>query len=101
MPRVLEDRPAHVIDVEGVLDVSTAARLRDTILGFDAGDSVVIDCHEVRELQDSALAFLARSVFSLGRRVELRGLGEHHLRLLRYLGVGQTDASGGDGGRVA
>jgi hypothetical protein len=96
-----EDRPAHVIEVEGVLDVPAATRLRDTVLGFDTAARVVIDCHEVRELQDSALAFLAWSVFSRGRRVELRGLGEHHLRLLRYLGVGQTDAADRDSGHIA
>ncbi len=101
MPRILEDRPAHLIEVEGVLDVSAATKLRDTVLGFEAGDRVVIDCHEVRELQDSALAFLAWSLLSRGRRIEMRGLGEHHLRLLRYLGVGQTDAAGGDNGHPA
>jgi len=101
MPGTLDDRRAHVIEVEGVLDVPAAAKLRETVLGFDADDRVVIDCHEVRELQDSALAFLASSVTSWGSRVEMRGLGEHHLRLLRYLGVGQTDAAGGDNGDIA
>ncbi len=101
MPGPLDDRPAHVIELEGVLDEPAAAKLCETVLGFDADDRVVIDCHEVRELQDSALAFLASSVFSRGRRIEMRGLGEHHLRLLRYLGVGQTDAADRDSGHIA
>jgi len=101
MPGLPDDRPTHVIEVEGVLDVPAAAKLRETVLGFDADDRVVIDCHEVRDLQDSALAFLVSTVFSRGRRVEMRGLGEHHLRLLRYLGVGQADATHGDNGHIA
>jgi hypothetical protein len=98
MPEV---RTAHVIQVEGLLDVAAAVRLRDTVLGFDPDDPVVIDCHEVRDLEDAALAFLARSVLSGRRRVELRGLGEHHLRLLRYLGVGPPDPADDDGGHMA
>jgi hypothetical protein len=48
---------------------------------------VVIDCHEVRDLHDCALALLVSAFSSGGRTILLRGLGEHHLRLLRYLGV--------------
>jgi hypothetical protein len=95
MPGVLEDRPGHVVRLEGVLDVPAAANVRDAVLQFDAGDRVVIECHHVRELQDSALASLAWSLVSRGRRVEFRGLSEHHVRVLRYLGVNET-VRGGD-----
>ena len=87
MPRVGEDHAARVIELRGVLDVPAATRLRDAVLSLDACDPVVIDCHEVRDLHDTALALLVSSLSSRGRTILLRGLGEHHLRLLRYLGV--------------
>ncbi len=84
MPEVGERR---VIELRGVLDVQAATLLRDAVLSLDPHDLVVIDCHEVRDLQDCALALLVSGLSSRGRTVLLRGLGEHHLRLLRYLGV--------------
>jgi anti-anti-sigma regulatory factor len=94
MPGTLQERPAHLIDVVGSLDLPAAVRLRDTLLSLDDREPVVLDFREVRELQDSALAFLASAINSRDRRVELRGLGEHHFRLLRYLGFGPTDERG-------
>jgi len=87
MPGVGEQRATRVIELRGVVDVPAAARLRDAVLSLDARDPVVIDCHEVRDLHDCALALLVSSLSSQGRTILLRGLGEHHLRLLRYLGV--------------
>ncbi len=80
-------RPVRLFALEGVFDMPVAASLRDVIVQLDPEDRVIVDCHEVRDLQDSAFAFLAWSLFSRRRPVLLRGLGEHHLRLLRHLGV--------------
>lgn len=84
MPEVAQRR---VFELKGVVDVPAAARLRDAVLSLDSHDLVVIDCHEVRDLHDCALALLVSGFSSGGRTILLRGLGEHHLRLLRYLGV--------------
>jgi anti-anti-sigma regulatory factor len=83
----MPEHVARVIELRGVVDVPAAARLRDAVLALDAHDRVVIDCHEVRDLHDTALALLVSSLSCRGRTITLRGLGEHHLRLLRYLGV--------------
>ena len=94
----VQPEPERVFELGGVLDVRAATTLRDAIVELDPRDRVIVDCHEVRDLQDSALAFLVWSLFSRRRPIVLRGLGEHHLRLLRYLGaegtVG-TEASNG------
>jgi STAS domain len=94
MTRGRPDRPERVFNLEGVLDIPAATKLRDAIMELDPTDRVIVDCHEVRDLQDSAFAFLVWSLFSRGRRIVLRGLGEHHLRLLRYLGVERMVVAG-------
>lgn len=91
MPLGIVKTAAHVVEVEGALDVAAAARIRDAVLELDPGDPAVVDLHAVRELDDAALAFLAWSLSSRSG-VELRGLGEHHRRLLRYLGVDSARA---------
>ena len=87
MIQVRPKDPIHIFELAGVLDIPAALKLRDAIVELDPGDPVIVDCHEVRDLQDSALAFLVWSLFSRGRPIVLRGVGEHHLRLLRHLGV--------------
>jgi len=87
MAQVQPNNPIRVFELEGVLDMPAALKLRDAIVELDRDDRVIVDCHEVRDLQDSALAFLVWSLFSRGRPIVLRGVGEHHLRLLRHLGV--------------
>ena len=90
MPGAEPDRPARVFEPEGVLDVLAAVKLRDAIVELGPDDQVIVDLHEVRDLDDSALAFLVRSLSARGRPIVLRGIGEHHVRLLRYLGLEGT-----------
>ena len=49
-----KDPATRVFELEGVLDIPAALKLRDAIVELDPGDRVIVDCHEVRDLQDSA-----------------------------------------------
>jgi hypothetical protein len=74
-----------VIRLEGVLDVPAARELARALAL--AGDGAVrIDLTDVREFHDVGVAVLAREL--AGRaRTSVAGLRQHHLRLLRYLGI--------------
>lgn len=76
---------AKVIRVDGVFDVPAAERLTRELA--DAGEGeVLVDLTHVREFHDFGVALLAREL--AGReRTHVEGLGHHHLRLLRYLGI--------------
>jgi hypothetical protein len=64
-----------------------AARLHEAIERAAPGTRVEIDFHRVRDCHDVALALLARDIASGRARVALRGVSQHQLRLLGYLGV--------------
>jgi len=76
---------SRVFRLDGVFDVPAAQRLAHEIA--DAGDRPVqVDLTRVREFHDLGVALLARSL--AGRAdVAVSGLRQHHLRLLRYLGI--------------
>ncbi len=76
---------AMVIRMEGVFDVPAAQQVATAIAG--AGDEEIrIDLTRVREFHDFGVALLARSL--AGRaQISVHGLRQHHLRLLRYLGI--------------
>lgn len=78
---------ANAIRMDGVLDVPTARRLAAQLAGSVPGAVVRIDLTHVRELHDFGLAVLAQALAARGVRVVFRGLGQHQLRLLRYLGL--------------
>lgn len=74
-----------VIRMDGVFDVPAAQRLARELA--DSGDAEVrIDLTRVREFHDFGVALLARE---LARRpaTTVSGLRQHHIRLLRYLGI--------------
>lgn len=74
-----------VIRMDGVFDVPAAQRVAETIEGAGEGE-VRIDLRHVREFHDFGVALLARSL--AGRsRISVVGLRQHHVRLLRYLGI--------------
>ena len=75
----------RVIRVDGVFDVAAAQRLARELA--EAGEAEVrIDLTRVREFHDFGVALLARAL--AGRpEVTVAGLRQHHLRLLRYLGI--------------
>jgi len=65
-----------------------AARLHEAIERAAPGTRIEIDFHRVRDCHDAALAVLARDITAGRARVALRGMSQHQLRLLGYLGVG-------------
>jgi ABC-type transporter Mla MlaB component len=75
----------RVIRLDGVFDVSAAQRLARELA--EAGEAEVrIDLTRVREFHDFGIALLARELS--GRvRTTVSGLRQHHIRLLRYLGI--------------
>jgi anti-anti-sigma regulatory factor len=87
-----------VIEMEGVFDVPRAHELARTLARASPADDVEIDLTHVREFHDFGVTVLAQALASRGARVAVRGLRQHHLRLLRYLGI---ETSGMDLGRDA
>ncbi|HVI96581.1 MAG TPA: STAS domain-containing protein [Anaeromyxobacter sp.] len=74
-----------VFRVSGVFDRSSAAELRRRLDAEDGAD-VILDFSLVREFADLGVAALA-SELGAGRRLRLRGLRQHQLRIFRYFGV--------------
>jgi anti-anti-sigma regulatory factor len=76
-----------VLRLSGVFDRDSASELRE-LLARSAGEELVVDFSLVREFADLGVAVLARDLASApGRRLSLRGLRTHQLRLFRYFGV--------------
>jgi anti-anti-sigma regulatory factor len=74
-----------VVRVDGVLDVPAARRLVEWLAG--AGDAEVhVDLTQVREFHDFGVVILARALEERAKTSVL-GLRQHHVRLLRYLGI--------------
>jgi ABC-type transporter Mla MlaB component len=94
-PRGEEAMNTHdpqVLRVDGVLDVETARRLALALSDAGAGE-IRIDLTRVREFHDFGVAVLARALADRRAPTAVSGLRQHHLRLLRYLGIetGQLD----------
>ncbi len=85
-----------VIRIQGVLDLPAAQRLLEVLA--DAGDAEVrVDLTQVREFHDFGVVLLAKALD--GRdNTSVVGLRQHHVRLLRYLGI---EAEGADFGSPA
>jgi ABC-type transporter Mla MlaB component len=81
------------IECAGVFDLQSALGLDETLGLVKAGGRVEVDLSRVREFHDAGLAVLARIIQrgSETHRLEVRGLRERQLRLLRYLGVDLGD----------
>lgn len=77
------------IECTGVFDLQAALGLDETIALVKRGGAVELDLSKVREFHDAGLAVLARTLQRLDatHRIDVRGLRERQLRLLRYLGV--------------
>ncbi len=75
-----------VIRMDGVFDVPAAHKLAAAL--DDAGYAEVrIDLTRVREFHDFGVALLARTIAGRSAPTAVLGLHEHHLRLLRHLGI--------------
>ncbi len=75
-----------VIVLDGTFDRQAATRLSGWLSEVPTGAAVVLDFHRVRDLQDFGLAAMAAQLAERGP-VQVRGLGRHQERLLRYFGV--------------
>lgn len=80
------------IYVDGVFDPLAARVVAVRIAAVPASTVLVVDFTNVVEFHDSAAAVLAQA---LAERtlVTLRGLGNHQLRLLHYLGARSLDVT--------
>lgn len=75
-----------LIRVGGTFDRNAAARLTRRISELPRATPLVIDFSRVDDLQDVGVATVAQELAGHSG-VALRGLGRHHLRLLRYCGL--------------
>lgn len=77
-----------LIELDGVFDVPAAERLGAVLQRAATGEAVRIEAARVTAFEDFGLALLAQALGETGaRRVALRGLRGHQLRILRYFGV--------------
>ena len=75
-----------VLRVSGVFDFDSARELHTRLAG-EPGDDLVLDFSHVREFADLGVAALARGLAGGERRISLRGLRQHQLRIFRYFGL--------------
>ena len=78
---------ATVIRMDGVFDVPAAQQLARALAQTDADEQVRIDLTQVREFHDYGVTVLAQALAARGTRIAVRGLRQHHLRLLKYFGI--------------
>ncbi len=77
----------RVIRVDGVFDAAAADALARLLQEPASGAEIRIDLSQVRVFDDFAVMVLGRALAACGARVTVQGLREHHVRLLRYLGM--------------
>jgi len=85
----MEEGPREVvimiIELDGTFDVPAAERL--SLALAEAGEAEVrVDLSHVRDFHDFNVAVLARALAGR-RKVSVRGLRNHQVRLLKYLGI--------------
>lgn len=78
------------IRMDGIFDVTAAQTVVRALDIAPAERDVRIDLSHVREFHDFAVAVLAQALAKRRENVSVRGLRQHQLRLLNYLGLGQT-----------
>ena len=89
---VEEERERTIIRMDGVFDVPAAREVAEKL--DEAGYAEVrIDLTRVREFHDFGVALLAQTIATRRAPTAVLGLREHHLRLLRYLGIECGDAN--------
>jgi STAS domain len=81
----------RLLRVDGVFDVAAAERVARALAEEPADAPVEVDLTHVRELHDFGVAFLAQALADRPCAVRIHGLRQHHVRLLRYLGI-EADA---------
>lgn len=78
---------ATVIRLEGAFDGPAARWIGAQLARADGGKRFEIDLSQVREFHDFAIAVLGHALTSTRARVSVRGLRQHHVVMLRYIGV--------------
>jgi len=78
-----------LLDFDGVFDLVAARRIQEALSRVRAGGVLAIDLSRVVEFEDLGVAALAGTIRQSGPAVHvvLRGLRQHQLSLLRYMGV--------------
>ena len=75
------------IRIDGILDGPAARRVEATLARARPGARFHIDLVQVREFHDFGIAVLGNALATTQALVRLRGLREHHVRVLRYFGI--------------
>jgi hypothetical protein len=88
--------PQTVIRVSGTFDRTSAFELTRRVQGEPRDERVVLDFSLVCEFADLGVAALASGLAGGDRRLQLRGLRQHQLRIFRYFGVDVEHAPGED-----
>jgi anti-anti-sigma regulatory factor len=73
--------------VEGVFDGPAAQRVEETLAHARPGTRFRVDLTQVREFHDFGIAVLGLALARTPALVRLRGLREHHRRVMRYFGI--------------
>ncbi len=85
---VIAESAMTVVRLDGRFDAPQARSLEEMLSMFRPVRRVVIDFANVREVEDAALASLARTLGAHAEsKVSFRGLSRHLRRMLRYVGV--------------
>ena len=74
------------LTVSGPFDLPAAQRVASALGGAAADAMVCIDLTRVSHFDDTGVAVLGRALAG-HQRADVRGLRQHQVRLLRYLGV--------------
>src|SRR5690242_21145951 len=82
----VRDGARTVIRLSGTFDRGSAIELGERLEGA-AGGELVLDFSHVREFADLGVATLAHALVGGQRRLLLRGLRQHQLRIFRYFGI--------------
>lgn len=92
-----EEGGRTILRVSGTFDRASAFAVREE-LSRGRPREVVIDFSQVRDFADLGVATLAYGIAGTDRRVSMRGLRTHQLRIFRYFGVeaDPTTAPAGD-----
>ncbi len=75
-----------VLRIAGVFDRASAFELRDR-LERELAHDLVLDFSLVQEFADLGVATLAHGLAGADRRLHMRGLRQHQLRIFRYFGL--------------
>jgi anti-anti-sigma regulatory factor len=85
---VIAESATTFVRLTGRFDSPQARSLEEMFSMFKPVPHVIIDFANVREIDDAAVANLARTLGAFPEsRVTFRGLSRHLRRVLRYLGV--------------